>query len=268
MITKIYYYTATGNSLVIARKIAERVGDCELIPITAQSAVREAEPAARIGFVFPIFAWGPPRTVEEFITKVALADAAYVFAIASCGGTAANTLPRIRSVLRKKGAELHAGFIVRSAGYLKKGDGKASSMITTVRNLSGPLFGTEEERLPEIITAINECRAAKPEKNAFWGAALGSFFHDQAKKQFAVMDKTYTVAESCTGCGTCSRICPRMNIRIEGSTPTWRHDCDFCFACATWCPSKAISTTGDLQPTHDHHAAVTLGDLYKREVVR
>ena len=134
--------------------------------------------------MFPIHAWGPPRSVEEFIDKLEPRGVRYTFAIASCGGTAAATLPRPRKALRQKGSDPHAGFIVRSPGYMDLG-GRQPPMIDLVRRLSDRLFPKDSERLPEIMETVRNEKHVRIERNALPGALLGSFFHDKAAPRFA-----------------------------------------------------------------------------------
>ncbi len=116
MTTTIYFYSATGNSFEIARTIAREIGDARVLPIAHYRKEKAIPDTAKVGIVFPVHAWGPPRTVSEFLQNLDLRGVRYTFAIASCGGTAAGTLPKLRRAVRKNGGELHAGFIVRSKG--------------------------------------------------------------------------------------------------------------------------------------------------------
>ncbi len=259
MTTTIYFYSATGNSFEIARTIAREIGDARVLPIAHYRKEKAIPDTAKVGIVFPVHAWGPPRTVSEFLQNLDLRGVRYTFAIASCGGTAAGTLPKLRRAVRKNGGELHAGFIVRSKGYMAGGGN--NPMINMVRRLSGRPFGTSEERLPGIIETIKAERKLKVERSAVGGTLLGNFFHSMAGKQFARLDANYEVRDSCKSCGNCTRICPRGNVTLMDGKPTWHHDCDFCGACATWCPNNAIGFKGAPAALRKHNESVTRAEL-------
>jgi ferredoxin/flavodoxin len=263
MKTTIYYYSATGNSLQIAREIAKALDGAEVIPLAKYRKAHFKPEAERIGIVFPIIAWGAPRSVEEFVENIDASSLRYVFAVASCGGTAAGTLPRLRAAFRKKGSDLNAGFIVRSPGYMDADEDKSQgTMIRLVRRLSGKNFATDVERLPEIIDAIRAGKTLRPERNALAGAALGNFFHSKASEVFPAMDSSFKVAASCDACGTCARVCPRGNISLKEKKPSWSHDCENCGACSTWCPKGAIGRSGLASPAKRHNASVSVRDFY------
>ena len=268
MKTILYHYSATGNSLTFSRQLAQELGDTTLLPLASFRKGTKPE-AERVGILFPIYAWGPPRTVDEFLQNLDLSDAKYVFAVASCGGTWGNTLRRIRKTLRRKGSDLNAGFAVASRGYLnlsKPGAKKSpqEKMVETVSKLSGPRPKTDQERLPEILEVLRSGKNAKPERGKLWGSLLGSFFHDMATPMLAKSDSGYSVTDACTGCRTCARVCPRENVTLAAGRPVWNHDCDSCGACQGWCPEAAILTAGNLSATRKHHPGVSLSDFLLR----
>jgi ferredoxin len=263
METTIYYYSATGNSLAYARAIAREIGGARVEPL-AQYRNTPARPGTpRVGIIFPIIAWGPPPTVEEFLSVIDLEGIRYFFAVTTCGGVPAGTLPRLGKSLRQRGGELHAGFVVRAPGYLKS-QGRQAAAIAQVQRLSGRPFGSAEERLPEIVRAVREERRVRPERSAILGSLLGNFYHDRAAPLFRSLDASYKIAPSCTGCRTCVRVCPRGNISRDNGTSVWHHDCEFCGACSTWCPQHAIGFDGNVAPTKDHNGLVSVQDFYLR----
>jgi len=134
-------------------------------------------------------------------------------------------------------------------------------MIALVRRWSGKLFPTTEERLPEIVEAVRTGKKHGPERNAPIGTLLGNFFHWQAQKAFAGMDKGDKLHEVCQGCGTCTRICPRGNVTLEAGKPSWHRDCRFCGACATWCARNAIGFNGMPALPRAHNPQVRAADL-------
>ncbi|HSB33934.1 MAG TPA: 4Fe-4S binding protein [Nitrospirota bacterium] len=52
--------------------------------------------------------------------------------------------------------------------------------------------------------------------------------------------KFFVTTEKCSGCGTCSEICPTEAIRIEDGKAGITMDCIACGACPRVCPEGAI----------------------------
>jgi hypothetical protein len=98
----IFYYTGTGNSLWVARTLAEALGDTELISIADWGIEKRTIDSDAIGFVFPVHIWGVPGRIIEFIDEVELAQPGYVFAVAVNAGQAASTLVQLKNILKKK----------------------------------------------------------------------------------------------------------------------------------------------------------------------
>ncbi|MGL5478407.1 MAG: EFR1 family ferrodoxin, partial [Clostridium sp.] len=65
---KIFYFTSTGNSLYVSKKIKENFEECDLVKISREldEVIVEDE---KIGIVYPLHSFGLPIIVEEFIKK-------------------------------------------------------------------------------------------------------------------------------------------------------------------------------------------------------
>lgn len=94
----IYYFSGTGNSRFVAEQLAELTGDKVQSIASLFPAVRkEDEDAGKkvpatvtadiLGFVFPVYAWGMPRIVEQFINRLRMGSKhpAYIYMVCTCG---------------------------------------------------------------------------------------------------------------------------------------------------------------------------------------
>ncbi len=264
MKTTMYYFSGTGNSFALARKIADGLEEAELISIPGMMKENQIEPATpSFGLIFPVYAWGPPRIVSEFIEKLHPRSEQYVFAVATCGGAPGGTLQQVQRQLQEKGADLKAGFAVREASHAALGE---NILIRIVGSIAGPPPQTGEERLPEIIAAIKKTQQHKPETSTIAANILGGIIHKGAINVFKAADKDYWVDDTCNLCRTCERICPRGNITIEEKKPVWNHNCELCFACLQWCPQHAIQyQERTVSAPRSHHADVTLEDMLNEQ---
>lgn len=119
-----------------------------------------------------------------------------------------------------------------------------------------------EERLGEIVETVAALKVHAPETSALLANAFGSMLHGPAMKSFKGMDARFVVRDACKGCGTCVKVCPRDNVRLENGRPAFTHNCELCHACIQWCPQFAIRHPGfDTNPRQYRNPAVRISDL-------
>lgn len=92
----VFYFTATGNSLFVARQIG---GETVSIP-QALKNVNLTWEADEIGFVFPIYRSKAPQIVQKFIQQAKL-KAPYMFSILTYGHGKCNSVELWDEVARK-----------------------------------------------------------------------------------------------------------------------------------------------------------------------
>lgn len=113
MSTIIYYFTGTGNSLYCARRIGDLLGDTTIVPIESEVENIALLKADNIGVVFPVYAFGLPNVVKQFIKHLSSDNKGkYFFAVATNGGRVAGTLVLTRRMLGARGIKLSAGYSV------------------------------------------------------------------------------------------------------------------------------------------------------------
>ena len=106
MISKIYYFSGTGNCLAIARKMSEKLAEkSEIIPIASISGKLTIK-ADRVGFIFPVYYHKIPDIVKQFILNIEFASSPYIYAIATHNGEIGQSLFDIKALLNKKSQSL------------------------------------------------------------------------------------------------------------------------------------------------------------------
>jgi len=264
---EIYYFSGTGNSLAVARDMAESL-DAGLIPVTSMLNQEHIHSeAADIGFVFPIYDFKPPGVVEAFIQKLENVDTKYLFAVCTYGIAPAGSLKHLDEVIRSCGGYLSGGFAV---GMPHSGVG------------GGALTQAERESMLENwkgrCEAMCEYISARKEGAIESGNLLLGFFHPRILRMMpsafnlllrmvlkGADSLALTASEACNGCGICASICPMKNIELVDDRPVWSDNCAGCFACLHWCPKEAISLGGlDMNIKPYHHPDVKISDMMRR----
>jgi ferredoxin len=260
MKTTIYYFSATGNSLKLARDLGRGLEDCDLVSI-AKAGEISCPVSERIGFVFPVFAWGLPRMVRDFVERLDLGKARYIFAVATCVAIPGKTLRELADLCRAKGVRLHAGFAVGAGRSSLMRLNKLDKIIIALNRPHKPMR-SGEERVGEMVETVAGLKIHTPETSALLANVLGSMLHGPAMKTFKGMDAQFVVGDACKGCGTCVRVCPRGNVRLENGRPAFTHNCELCHACIQWCPQFAIRHPGfDTNPRQYRNPAAQISDL-------
>jgi ferredoxin len=259
MKTILFCFSATGNSLATAKDISSRLtGEVQIRSIAA-NVLNQTIDADRVGFIFPVFAWGLPEIVSRFIDLLSIPANAYLFAIATCGGTPGGTMGQLNKLFHKKGLHLQAGF---SVAHDTQTLGTEKGFITFVKSIAGKSAEKWSKRIDEICGYIERKEKHPLEQSNIQTRIIGNFMHKMASGTFAQMDKTFFTNEQCIGCKTCVEICPVANISMDNKNLSWNHQCQQCLACVNWCPKSAIEIGEESKgkPRY-HNASVTLEEM-------
>lgn len=103
----IYVFTGTGNSLQVAKTIAEDLPNCQ-IKSMGKGSHNHQETYDYIGFVYPTYTFNMPLRVREFVTTMSLerSKSAYYFAVTTCGNEPGAALKALAKLLDQKGVSL------------------------------------------------------------------------------------------------------------------------------------------------------------------
>jgi ferredoxin len=232
MKNRIYFFTGTGNSLKAAKDIAESLMECEIVAICKNIDINIPTGYERIGFVFPVYYFGLPKMVADFIRRVNLSkeNAKYYFAVAVPGGISGKPIVQMDRLLSKKGLHLDYGIKIRmNANYIINYGSIGLYYVTAMKAYA--------KRMGKIICDIKNMETNEIEK-----------YNEHIEKIYLNcicnvhnMDDGYNINDSCTSCGICTSVCPAGNITLNDGRPVFHHRCECCMACIQHCPQKAIN---------------------------
>ena len=295
MTVDIYWFSGTGDSLAVARDIADKTGG-RLIRIASQmDRDRIRTEADTIGIVFPVYYAslgdsGIPRIVRRFVGKLDDLGSKYVFAVCSHRGAPVSTIENTRRLVASHGGDLACGFTVQlsrpySAGQKLKHTLFHRGLKTDVGaddREARRLFDSWDKKLEFIRRYVTSRRRGEYETRGRLAKAvltpwislqrrmglarygkLTVSSHGSFEELVPIADRSFETNSRCNGCGLCAKICPVGNIQISSGKPVWLHHCESCYACFQWCPRQAIE--GDIVEYEKryHHPGVKLSDLLR-----
>jgi ferredoxin len=262
---EIYVFSGTGNSLAVARSLANALGNCSIISIPgALKAGSPAAEAATVVLVFPLYFFGLPRVVAEFLEKVDLSGASRLFAVITRGGSPgcaarliADTLDRKRE--ERGGRDPGRAPLFGGVFYLTLWTNFVVRYRAPSKRRREALARRAESKIPKIARIV-EGRVKKPRLEPFCRLLLPR--HRRFLAEVSGDDARFAVTDVCSSCGLCESVCPVSNIRMSGGKPSWLHRCELCLACLHFCPETAIEHGGRTRGKRRcSHPAVCAGDL-------
>jgi len=286
MTTRIYYFSATGNCMAVARQIADRIGADTVSIAKLDPNARIQLEHSRIGIVFPSYLapiMGVPLIVERFIRRLDGLESVQLFAVCTCGGyefaNALIPLKKLGDLIRDCGGTLSGEYSVRMPmsnldykhipvpissdipqiiEHAKRKTDRISAQINkdnrtsyllpkwVARQFVGLIYRAFRKLSMETLVS---------KANETMDATRGADFY------LPLTDRSITVSQNCNGCGTCVNVCPAHNILLNENKPEFQHHCEMCFACDEWCPKGAIQHWSRGEGIKYHYPTIRLKDM-------
>lgn len=228
----ILYFSGTGNSRRVAETLHTLLDEQVFCMEHSYNDLPPLADDESLGIVFPVYAWGVPKIVTDFLANVNVGDR-YVWAVMTCGddmGYADNVLEKI---IRRK---VNAAFSVQMPN---------TYVCLPGFDVDAPELAEKKqletaERLPSIAERI-KTRATCRELTRGGAAWVKTYVLRPLFNKFLVTDKYFKTSADCNACGLCAKRCPVGDIELCDARPSWRHqNCTGCLRCYHNCPKRAI----------------------------
>ena len=229
----VLYFSGTGNSRYVAKRIAEISGD-DLISIgqkTKSGDYNAVRSEKTFVFVGPVYAGRLPRIMEEYIRKVNFSGTSKTYFVGTCAATPWVTVQYVEKLCAEKGFSL-LGFnsVVMPQGYLAGGG-------TQPKEVNDKVLKEAEPKITAIAETIRDKQMLSKEQP---GKSLMSKVLNPIMYSVMISAKNFRVTEKCNGCGKCEQRCPLNNVKLTNGKPVWGKKCTHCMACIAGCPAEAI----------------------------
>ena len=231
----ILYFSGTGNSKYVAKRIADALGD-EIVNLNDRiksSDTSPVETGERLIIVTPTYAWRIPRIVRDWLLKTELRGARLAWFVMTCGSEIGNADRYNRELCAEKAIScMGTAQIVMPENYI-------AMFSAPQADEARQIVAKAEPSIDRAIAAIQRNQPFAPTRNnlydRFMSGPVNLIFY-----KFFVNADAFTVSDACISCGQCAKRCPMNNVTLKDGKPVWGKACTHCMACICYCPVSAI----------------------------
>ena len=231
----VLYFTGTGNSRYLARRIAEGL-EMPLYDLNACIKAGDTAPVQTgrdVVLVTPTYAWRIPRVVSEWLGKTALTGAERIWFVMDCGSEIGNAAKFNRILAEQKRLQYRGtAQIVMPENYI-------AMFKAPEREEAESIVRAAEPAIADAIVCLKEKKPFPATRSNLYDRFMSSAVNPIFYRLF-VKAAAFQVRDACIGCGQCADRCPLNNITIRAGRPVWGNDCTHCMACICYCPTEAI----------------------------
>ncbi len=237
----IVWFSGTGNSRYVARRLARLVGDSDMSLSAALEHSVALAPGEALGLVFPVYGWGlPPRVAHDLcglLSHIA-PSVAYVYVVLTCGDDIGRTDREVCRCFARYGFAVDAVWsVVMPNTYVALPGFDVDAPDVVAQKLAA---------LPARLSAISQTVLTRRHgvRDVRPGALpwLKSHIVRPLFNSLFVNDRPFCCSDACISCGRCVQVCPVGNVTLTAAgRPQWHGSCTACMACYHHCPRHAIN---------------------------
>lgn len=234
----IIYFSATGNSLHVVKKIAKENERLIFIPdaIDKNEYEYKLDENESLGIVSPTYNWTIPSIVKEFLEKLKIVykTKPYIYYVGTFGTTTGAASAMANQIMKAKGLEFDARFDIRMPDtWTVMYDLSDKEKVKKINDKADIEIETLKKQIDEKVTG-KHMDLTMP----YFAGYIGGQIYDNSTR----LTKNLIVNNDCIGCGLCAKKCPVHAIEMVNKHPVWVKDkCAMCLGCLHRCPKFAIS---------------------------
>lgn len=224
----ILYFSSTGNSLYIAKKVKEKLGG-EILYIPKYSG--DGSEFEKIIIVTPIYSFGLPVHVFDLLER--LDKSKEIVVIQNYGGMVGGADRLFYDLAKNK-----FGLNIKSIFKLKMPE-NFTLVMSPPKFYIKSILKSADKRISKVVDAIANENYTLPKQKK---TKEKTYFKN--KSNWHLIGERFSVNKKCVKCGKCVSICPAQNISLKNGKIEFGDGCVACLGCFHRCPNQAIIYRG------------------------
>ena len=221
--TGIFYFSSTGNSLYIAKRIGASFSESVFFIPHYQGGFDQFQD---IVIVSPVYSFGLPKHVYDFLITLPKTPAVYV--VLNYGDMMGGADYYTYQLAKKHEVNIRAVYAVKMPENF-------TLTFSTPQLYNRMILKSAEKKTERLIDRIKSKQEHLPSKKKTNEAA-----YEKNKANWHLLAADFNVKDNCTKCKKCIRICPVDNIALIEDKIRFSDKCVACLGCYHRCPQKAI----------------------------
>ena len=228
----IYWFSGTGNTLLVARTIADTLAKLEVdvrLRQIAGSETRDIDSDRALGIAVPVAMQGTFPFIWRFIKNLPATMGTPAFFVDTLLGYSGGILYPTKRILRAKGYSpigakeiLMPSNVFLRQGMTEKKREKIGRGLRKARRFAERLV--EGKTVWIDIPGYSNLLSSISRSEGFWRLSRN-------------ITPPRIDTSRCNGCGLCVKLCPVGNI---DSAPCHKEHCEYCMRCFAFCPQEAV----------------------------
>jgi ferredoxin len=244
----IQLFSGTGNTLYVAKKIAEKLDKSLIIPFKTGDNIK----CNHYILLFPVYAYTIPKVVKDYLKQTDI-QASKISVIVTYGSTVGAVFQDIKKLFHKK------GLVVTYFNKVKCPENFQELFPVNLKKNAITLANIPN-KVELIAKDIQNSTSNKPTHSSILTYLVSRFFLAFSNTLFL---KNHIRKKRCTKCKLCMKICPMKAIYFTNKIKFNNKLCTYCQRCINLCPAKAIHMLGEMTQEKYINKNISIDELTK-----